>query len=212
MFDTIKTKYRRNPAFHAILLSGFALISAVLLILGNRVTAESIELRRIEDLQFSLSQVIPKNLHDNDLWSDTHTLKSETGIDTKYYLARKDKEFVGAAFEQSTAGYSGTITLLIGVDKSGQILGVRVLSHTETPGLGDKIDVAKSDWILGFDKKSIENLPEDQFREKVRRAIDEGTAGDGRGFVLTPSASPYGRTISARTMKNYEVMVEMVGY
>lgn len=184
MFDTIKTKYRRNPAFHAILLSGFALISAVLLILGNLVTAESIELRRIEDLQFSLSQVIPKTLHDNDLWSDTHTLKSETGIDTKYYLARKDKEFVGAAFEQSTAGYSGTITLLIGVDKSGQILGVRVLSHTETPGLGDKIDVAKSDWILGFDKKSIKNLPEDKWKVKK----DGGMFDQFSGATITPRA------------------------
>ncbi len=56
----------------------------------------------------------------------------------------------------------------------------------------------------------VENLPADMFAEKVKRALDEGTAGAGRGFVLTPSASPYGRTISSTTMQNYETMVRLV--
>ncbi len=56
----------------------------------------------------------------------------------------------------------------------------------------------------------IELLPPDAFAEKVRRALDEGTRGAGRGFVLMPSASPYGRTISARTIQNYETMVRLV--
>jgi hypothetical protein len=55
----------------------------------------------------------------------------------------------------------------------------------------------------------IELLPTPQFAEKVKRALDEGTAGPGRGFVLLPSASPYGRTISPLTLRNYEVMVEL---
>lgn len=55
----------------------------------------------------------------------------------------------------------------------------------------------------------IENLPLDQFEEKIKCALDEGTAGDGRGFVLLPTAAPYGRTISERTMKNYEKMLEL---
>ncbi|MBN1591564.1 MAG: hypothetical protein JW888_18765 [Pirellulales bacterium] len=56
----------------------------------------------------------------------------------------------------------------------------------------------------------IEALPPKEFRKKIATALDEGTAGPGRGFVLMPSASPYGRTISARTVRNYELMVEMV--
>ena len=55
----------------------------------------------------------------------------------------------------------------------------------------------------------IENLHADRFEEKVERALDEGTAGDGRGFVLMPSAAPYGRTISSTTMRNYETMVRL---
>ncbi len=55
----------------------------------------------------------------------------------------------------------------------------------------------------------IESLPADRFEELVQRALREGTAGEGRGFVLMPSSSPYGRTISATTMHNYETMVRL---
>ena len=56
----------------------------------------------------------------------------------------------------------------------------------------------------------IENLPSDKFREVVRKTIADGTFGEGRGFVLMPTASPYGRTISERTFRNYEIMIEEV--
>jgi hypothetical protein len=56
----------------------------------------------------------------------------------------------------------------------------------------------------------LENLPTGQFEEKVKQALEEGTAGEGRGFVLMPSASPYGRDIPALTMKNYETIVRLV--
>lgn len=56
----------------------------------------------------------------------------------------------------------------------------------------------------------IELLPPAQFELKVKQALDEGTAGQGRGFVLQPSASPYGRTISPNTMSNYETMVRLI--
>jgi uroporphyrinogen-III decarboxylase len=56
----------------------------------------------------------------------------------------------------------------------------------------------------------IEMLPPAQFSELVKRAIDEGTAGEGRGFVLLPSASPCGRSLSPVTLRNYETMVRLV--
>jgi len=61
-----------------------------------------------------------------------------------------------------------------------------------------------------LEASDIENLPTPQFREKVKRALEEGTRGEGRGFVLMPSACPYGRVLSARALSNYEAMVEEV--
>jgi len=55
----------------------------------------------------------------------------------------------------------------------------------------------------------IEMLPTARFAEKVKRALEEGTAGEGRGFVLLPSASPYGRDLSPVTLRNYETMVQL---
>ena len=55
----------------------------------------------------------------------------------------------------------------------------------------------------------IENLPTPQFSEKVKRALEEGTSGSGRGFVLMPSACPYGRELSPLTLKNYEKIIEL---
>ena len=60
-----------------------------------------------------------------------------------------------------------------------------------------------------LEASDLENLPAPEWAEKVRRALDEGTRGTGRGFVLMPSASPYGRVLSPRALKNYETMVEL---
>lgn len=56
----------------------------------------------------------------------------------------------------------------------------------------------------------IENLSTARFSETVKHAIDEGTSGIGRGFVLMPSACPYGRVLSSLALKNYEKMIEIV--
>lgn len=61
-----------------------------------------------------------------------------------------------------------------------------------------------------LEASDIENLPTAQFAEKIKRAIHEGAAGSGRGFVLMPSACPYGRELPLLAMKNYEKMVEIV--
>ena len=54
-------------------------------------------------------------------------------------------------------GYNGDIRLLVAVENTGTVLGVRVVSHRETPGLGDPIEIEKSNWILGFTNKSLLN-------------------------------------------------------
>jgi uroporphyrinogen-III decarboxylase len=57
--------------------------------------------------------------------------------------------------------------------------------------------------------RDIELLPTEKIEEKVKRALEEGTRGEGRGFVLMPSACPYGRRLSALTLRNYEKIIEV---
>jgi len=95
-------------------------------------------------------------------------------------------------------------------------MGARGLDPIEPPPQGD-VDLSYvrqrhgSQLVLfgNLEVTDLENLPPAQFEETVKRALDEGTAGEGRGFVLMPSAAPYGRTISATTMANYETMVRL---
>lgn len=69
-----------------------------------------------------------------------------------------------------------------------------------------------TDMVLfgNLESSDIENLSTDQFAEKVKRAIAEGTSGDGRGFVLMPSACPYGRVLSSLALRNYETMINTI--
>jgi H+/Na+-translocating ferredoxin:NAD+ oxidoreductase subunit G len=72
------------------------------------------------------------------------------------YRALFDNEPVAALFVVTALdGFSGAIKLLIGIDAGGSVTAVRVLSHHETPGLGDFIDSTKSDWIDQFEDKSL---------------------------------------------------------
>jgi electron transport complex protein RnfG len=81
-------------------------------------------------------------------------------------------------------GYSGNIYILVGVLPNGHISGVRVLKHRETPGLGDKIELRKADWILSFNGK---NLTEDNAeRWAVKR--DRGEFDQFTGATITPRA------------------------
>jgi len=52
-------------------------------------------------------------------------------------------------------GFSGPIRILVGVDIDGVVTGVRILKHRETPGLGDKIEPTRSDWIYQFEGRSL---------------------------------------------------------
>jgi len=117
---------------------------------STSVTAPRIDHARRADLQATLSQVIPENLHDNSLLDDSLRIAGD-----EYYLARKEEQLTAVAFSASEVGYSGTIELLIGVRPNGTIIGVRVTAHTETPGLGDRIEFTKSDWITAFDGRSL---------------------------------------------------------
>ena len=81
-------------------------------------------------------------------------------------------------------GYSGDIHLLLGVDPDGRVLGLRVIRHRETPGLGDYIERRRSDWILGFDGRRL-GEPE-AARWAVRQ--DGGDFDARSGATVTPRA------------------------
>jgi electron transport complex protein RnfG len=81
-------------------------------------------------------------------------------------------------------GYNGEIKLLIGIKYNGELAGVRVISHKETPGLGDKIDAKKSDWILKFEGLSLTNPTE----SKWKVAKDGGEFDQFTGATITPRA------------------------
>ena len=91
------------------------------------------------------------------------------------------------------------------------------LDPLEPPPQGDmelweiKREIGQDTVLMGnIEASDIENLSTAEFERKVAAALREGTAGEGRGFILQPSACPYGRTITAQTMTNYETMIRMV--
>ncbi|MDD1826288.1 RnfABCDGE type electron transport complex subunit G [Photobacterium sp. ZSDE20] len=81
-----------------------------------------------------------------------------------------------------TIGYGGKMDLMVGTDSQGVIQGVRVLQHSETPGLGDKIELSKSDWILSFNQRSLMNTE----RWKVKK--EGGEFDQFSGATITPRA------------------------
>ena len=93
-------------------------------------------------------------------------------------------EAKGAVFRMAARGYADDVVVLIGVDVDGRILGVRVVKHKETPGLGDKIEVAKSGWIRDFDGKSLGNPEASRFAVKK----DGGDFDQFAGATITPRA------------------------
>ena len=175
---------KETVGYQALLLGGCAAAAAALISLGNESTRDAIAERRSEDMLESLSQVVPSSLHDNDLLAAATVLDDEDGEPITVYAATRNGQPTGFALQTRGQGYAGPIELLLGVDSEGELLGVRVIAHSETPGLGDKIEIAKDDWILGFDGRSLSNTPPEKWR--VRK--DGGDIDALTGATVTPRA------------------------
>lgn len=173
---------QKHTILHGVSLGLFCLGFGAVLAITNSVTADDISARAMEDLQNSLSQVIPNEIHDNNVVTDTLAMKNDLGKEITVYRATKDGKVSGVAYEIFGTGYAGEIKLMLGVDAAGKVLGVRVLSHHETPGLGDKIDVKKTDWILHFNGLSIGNPPIERWKVKK----DGGQFDQFAGATITP--------------------------
>jgi uroporphyrinogen-III decarboxylase len=96
-------------------------------------------------------------------------------------------------------------------------MGVTATDPIEPPPHGDitlaevRRDYGRDLVLFGnLEVTDLENMRPPQFEQVVARSLRDGTAGEGRGFVLLPSAAPYGRTITPTTLANYETMVRLV--
>ncbi|BAL25234.1 electron transport complex subunit RsxG [Azoarcus sp. KH32C] len=173
----------KPPALvHAAILGTFCLGFGVVLAVTDRMTVDAIAARALDDKLNSLAQVLPENLRDNNPVSDALTLQGTDGKELTLYRARKDGRLTGVAYEIRGSGYAGEIRLMLGIDADGRILGVRALAHKETPGLGDKIDTRKSDWILRFAGLALGTPPVERW--KVRK--DGGDFDQFAGATITP--------------------------
>jgi electron transport complex protein RnfG len=180
---------RENMMRAAILLSLFAFIGTAVLSFTHETTKDRIAQNERDALLRSLHNIIKPDMLDNDIFNDTikisdpELLGSEQAIDV--YIARKDGKPVAAVFGSiAPNGYNGKIKLLVGVDLDANLTGVRVISHMETPGLGDAIEEQRSDWILGFTDKSLLNPAENQWKVKK----DGGYFDQFTGATITPRA------------------------
>lgn len=182
--DGVVRGARGGVGHQAVVLGGFTLVAAALLVAGHLATRAAIEQRHTEDLLASLAQVLPAEIYSNDLTADPVVVEVADGESVTVYRAIDEDRVGGVAFRVAGQGYGGRIRILLGVDARGGVLGVRVVGHAETPGLGDKIEIERDDWILGFDGRSLGDPPADRWTvEKDGGVFDQFT-----GATITPRA------------------------
>lgn len=174
---------------NSIGLGIFAIVTAGLIAVTQQVTQERIETNILQAQQAAFSEILPDQYYDNDLYKSQISLEPDLLLGTKEtsfaYVGRINGEFSGIIFESiAPGGYNGSMSLLVAINRDGVVTGSRVIRHQETPGLGDKIDMKKSDWMRSFENKSFANLEIKQW--KVKR--DNGHFDQFTGATITPRA------------------------
>ncbi|MGF1908085.1 electron transport complex subunit RsxG [Vibrio kasasachensis] len=173
---------------NGVVLAIFACASTGLVALTQYLTKDQIKQQEQAQLLSVLNQVIPQDLHDNLLYQAC-TLVQDAALGTKEpmpaYIATLQGQPSAIALEAiAPDGYNGAIKIIVAVKQDGTITGTRVLSHQETPGLGDKIDLRVSDWILEFAGKQA--TPKNESSWHVRK--DGGQFDQFTGATITPRA------------------------
>jgi H+/Na+-translocating ferredoxin:NAD+ oxidoreductase subunit G len=180
----------KSAGISALRLGVFALGTAVALGVTYALTRENIAAAQREVEARTLMEVIQDIPHDNDILSDSLEVPADGRAilhtkDQLIHVARQNGEPVAFIFpSMAPDGYSGAIYMLVGIGIDGQISGVRVTTHGETPGLGDKVDIKKSNWITGFAGLSLAEVPDSQWA--VRK--DGGRFDAFTGATITPRA------------------------
>ncbi|MEJ2682620.1 MAG: electron transport complex subunit RsxG [Gammaproteobacteria bacterium] len=183
-----------NPFSQAIFSMGGTLAAFALGTIFVCMLTYQLSLPRIEDnqrraLENTLEEVFPRTQFDNDLLSSVVEISGEplshSGTVTLYRATLNGSKSGLILPVAAPEGYGGTIRLLVGIDPEGVLTGVRVLPpHPETPGLGDAIEVSKSDWIRQFTGKSLHNPEPKGWAVKK----DGGNFDSFTGATITPRA------------------------
>ena len=181
----------KSMGLNGRVLGLFALITSLLLAGTHLGTKDKIAESQRRAAQKALLEIIPAERHDNDILTDTLSIPqhywSILGLKTagELHLARQDGEVLAIIVPAvAPDGYSGAIKMIVGINLNGSVAGVRVLNHSETPGLGDKIELKKNPWVLSFDGKSIGSPPAERWKVKK----DKGDFDQFTGATITPRA------------------------
>lgn len=169
-------------------LSMFALACTGLIVATDYSTHDAIVAQQQSMQQQILGKMLPADSYDNAIANDCHLLTSPYLGNTKshpVYVARKGNTISGYIIESvAPDGYSGSIHLLTGVSVNGDVQRVEVLEHHETPGLGDKIDRNKGNWLDSFTHKHLQNETDSSWAVKK----DGGQFDSFTGATITPRA------------------------
>lgn len=175
---------------NSLLLALFAVCTTALIAGTYLLTKDDIAQQKRLAEEKALLEIVPRARHDNSMLDDTIEVgPADEGLglkeDKHVYIARQNGKVVAAIVPVlAPDGYTGEIELIVGVNTDGTIAGVRALTHRETPGLGDKVDIKKSDWISGFDGRSLRNPTLEGWAVKK----DKGVFDQFTGATITPRA------------------------
>ncbi|MBD3876404.1 electron transport complex subunit RsxG [Pseudomonas kunmingensis] len=178
----------RSMLKNAAVLGLFAIVTVGAVTLLQQGTAERIQAAERAAQVRALGEILPAGSYDNHLLDDSVPIQDRllgNKSPLPAYVAIKDGR-PSAVILQAIApdGYSGAIHLLVGIHADGRVAGVRVIGHRETPGLGDKIELAKSRWIRSFEGKSLSSPEADGWAVKK----DRGEFDQFAGATITPRA------------------------
>ncbi|SFB37944.1 electron transport complex subunit RsxG [Azotobacter beijerinckii] len=178
----------RSMLKNSLVLGLFAVATVGVVTLLQQGTAARIQAAERQAQVRALGEILPAGSYDNDLLASSILLDEPLlghRSPQPAYLASKNGQAT-AVILQATApdGYSGAIHLLIGIQADGRLAGVRVIGHRETPGLGDKIELAKTPWIRSFEGRSLASPDESGWAVKK----DGGDFDQFAGATITPRA------------------------
>lgn len=186
--ETVDESLKSSLFKATIGLALFAIVTAGLIALTQVSTKDRIAEEIKKASSKALLEIVPRDTHDNDMLADAFWVNSDAlGLDdeSEAFVAKQDGKITAVILPVvAPEGYTGPISMVMGIDINGNIKGVRVLDHRETPGLGDKIELKKSDWVLGFDGHSLDSLSQELWAVKK----DGGHFDQLTGATITPRA------------------------
>ena len=179
----IKNKFFTTASITSLAIGLFALLCIGLVVFTHTITLEKINKQQRSAKTSVLTEILNRVQYNNDPLQTSISIENAAALgladtSSQAYIAALDDQPVAIIMPVITyQGYSGKIEMLVAVDKSHTIIGVRVLQHKETPGLGDKIEKNKSNWIDIFTGRALANTAANKWEiKKYQGDFDQITA------------------------------------